>query len=306
MIAAGSRMRSKMRAASIVVVGLSLWAGLMPSAQAFGTDACLQPTYQRAAQRAAACSALIDAGDGTADVYAARGYAYLQLRDYARSVGDYSMALQLRPYDAEAFSGRGYAYVLQGEYNRAISDISKALDMRPDAGDFYRRGYAFYLRGDRHSAIVDYSSALAMKPNEPTWLNSRCWARAVSGIDLELALVDCDAALRQARKNTDANDSRGLVYFRLKDYGKAIVDYDTVLGTSSLASDRKARAYFMRGVSKLRRGEAAAPAAGGEVPLSSPAFEGHRRAMSAAEDIAMARSLDPGVDAYFKKMRIEP
>lgn len=295
-----------MKAASVVLVSFSLWAGLIPSAQAFGTEACLYPTYQRAAQRAAACSVLIDAGNGTADVYAARGYAHLQLGDYTRSVGDYSMALRLRPYDAEALSGRGYAYVLQGDYNRAISDIGKALDMRPDAGDYYRRGYAFYLRGDRYSAIVDYSSALAMKPNEPQWLNSRCWARAVSGIDLELALLDCDAALRLAKKNTDASDSRGLVYFRLKQYDKAIVDYDVVLRNASLTSDRRARAYFMRGVSKLRRGEAAAPVPSGEVSLSTPAIEGHRRAMSAAEDIAMARSLDPSVDIYFKKMRIEP
>ena len=42
----------------------------------------------------------------------------------------------------------------------------------------------------------------------------RCWARALTGRDLDKALADCDRALRLAPKTPEFLDSRGLVHLR--------------------------------------------------------------------------------------------
>jgi tetratricopeptide (TPR) repeat protein len=82
-------------------------------------------------------------------------------------------------------------------------------------------------------------------------LNGRCWARALSGVDLALALKDCNAALSARPHTPSFLDSRGLVRVRMGDYAKAIADYDEVL-----AADHKiAWSFYGRGIAKLRLGQ---------------------------------------------------
>ena len=87
----------------------------------------------------------------------------------------------------------------------------------------------------------------------PTALNGRCWSRALAGQQLDLALRDCDAALRARPKTPAFLDSRGLVELRRGDFAKAIADYDAALA----ARPDIAWSLYGRGIAKLRSGNPA-------------------------------------------------
>jgi tetratricopeptide (TPR) repeat protein len=225
-------------------------------------------------ERIASCSALIDAGSTRADVYVFRGKAFATVPDFDRAVSDYSAAIKLNSAYADAFAGRGHVQLARSKFDLAITDYSRALAIRPDADDFHNRGFAFLKRGDYRSAIADYSSALEMRPRSATLLNSRCWARAVAGIDLEDALGDCDKSIG-LNDNATTRDSRAFVYFRLGRFGDAIDEYDAALR----ANPKNASALYMRGIAKMRAAQA---------------------------DVDAAEGLDPDVAARFEKYRVRP
>lgn len=228
----------------------------------------------RALERIKACSVIINGGRAGAEVFTSRGLAHAEVRDFDRALGDFTAALKLEPGLAEAFSGRGSVHMQRAHYDLAISDFSNALKERLDASDLFNRGFAFQQRGDYRSAIADYSSALELKPASVELLNNRCWARAVLGVDLELALGDCDRALALKQK-LNTRDSRGLVYYRLGRFGDAIGEYNAILAQEP----NNARALYMRGLAKVRAGEA---------------------------DVKRAREIEGSVGDEFERMRVRP
>ena len=90
-------------------------------------------------------------------------------------------------------------------------------------------------------------------------LNTRCWDRALFGIDVEQAVADCDAALRHNRKVAEYLDSRGLAHLRLGQNDQAIEDYD-----AALALDPKI-AWSLYG-----RAASAKPGGGPQPPTAMP------------------------------------
>ena len=114
---------------------------------------------------------------------------------------------------------------------------------------------AAYERADRFTAaIAQYDLWIAAHEDDeriPHALNSRCWARALDGGDASLALKDCNAALKRAKKGSSfyaqVADSRGLVLLRLGDYPKSIADYDA----SIAIAPKIAWSWYGRGIDKL-------------------------------------------------------
>jgi tetratricopeptide (TPR) repeat protein len=84
-------------------------------------------------------------------------------------------------------------------------------------------------------------------------LNSRCWARALGGQELDKALADCNTALKLHPNTADFLDSRGLVYLRQGNYDKAIADYDAALRLAP----KTAWSLYGRGLAKSRKGMSA-------------------------------------------------
>jgi tetratricopeptide (TPR) repeat protein len=85
----------------------------------------------------------------------------------------------------------------------------------------------------------------------PEALNSRCWVRALTGVDLVLAFKDCNAALKRADKSSPLcariANSRGLVLLRMGDYDKSVSDYDAALKISP----ENPWSWYGRGIDKL-------------------------------------------------------
>lgn len=124
--------------------------------------------------------------------------------------------------------------------------------MRPrDANLYLNRGIAYFNKSDYAKAVADYDEALRLDPKMSPALNNRCLTRAVMGSNLEGALADCNEVLKLVPNDPYAHDNIGLINLKLKQYDKAIAQYNLSLRTDP---DR-ARALYGRGLARTRNGQ---------------------------------------------------
>lgn len=185
-----------------------------------------------AAARVNSCTAIIDSGTSKdarlAAAYFNRAQGRKELGAGEDAIADYTSALKLDTENASFFAARGGAYLDGGKFDLAVADFSEALARTPRLLDNER-----YER-----------------------LNERCWARAVAGTDLGMALQDCNESLALRPDNAFVRayvlDSRGLVYFKLGKLEEALKDYDEALVGQAAAST-----LYARGVVRMRLGRTA-------------------------------------------------
>jgi tetratricopeptide (TPR) repeat protein len=128
----------------------------------------------------------------------------------------------------------------------------KEADVRLQLGDLYQYAGVYPAAVSEYSKWIDSHNRDEIQM--PRAMNSRCWARALSGQELDLALSDCNSALRLRPNAAALLDSRGLVYLRQGNYDRAIADYDAALRLEP----KIAWALYGRGLSKLKKGQTAA------------------------------------------------
>jgi tetratricopeptide (TPR) repeat protein len=146
---------------------------------------------------------------------------------------------------------------------------------------FINRGAAFARNGDAERSKADFRRAVEMATEAleeggnplPGEYNRRCWARAVANVELDLALADCNEAVRLVPRSPAFLDSRAFVHLRSGRNEDAIKDYDTALRLNPRLPD----SLYGRGLAKLRLGDA----------------EG------AKADLFLAESLRPGTRVQF-------
>ena len=139
------------------------------------------------------------------------------------------------------------------DFERAIAILTEVLAKNPrDTDALLSRGRAYRASGDLKRGIADYDAGTRIDPLNVDFYNSRCWARAIAGVDLDVARKDCDEALRLWPGAPDLHNTRALVALKQHDFVLAWVDYDTAL-----------RAYpapnhlYGRGIASLRMGDKA-------------------------------------------------
>ena len=222
--------------------------------------------------------------------FARRGAASDARHDYDAAIADLTRACELAPTESGYFYQRGMAHWHKGDGERALADFDQAIRLGPDnadaliaraglrasrdapAGDvtpdLAAAGRALPKQADMHlhiaglyvsvrqpaAAVIEYSKWIDTHPRDnnamPGALNGRCWSRALSGEELEQALIDCNAALKLKPNTAAILDSRGLVQLRRKNYDAAIADYDAALRLQP----QMAWSLYGRGVAKLRKG----------------------------------------------------
>jgi tetratricopeptide (TPR) repeat protein len=159
--------------------------------------------------------------------------------------------------------------------------IQSSQDRARDRAFAYNnRGNAWQDKGDNDRAIADYSEAIRLDPKNAAYLNNRCWARAIAGRELPLAVTDCTEALRIAPNDANIMDSRGFAYLRLSRLDDALADYDEALKLNP----KQAGSLYGRGLAKLKKGDAA----GGEA------------------DIAAAKSIQADIAEEFARYGVSP
>jgi tetratricopeptide (TPR) repeat protein len=229
------------------------------------------------------------AGGDAADL-SRRGQALAARRDFDNALADLNRACQLAPDNAEYHYQRAMIHWQMRRNELAMTDLDRAIELRPnDAHALMARAELKFRGGDKPGTVADLDAADAVMPKQanerltlggmysrvdllepaikeydlwiayhdadallPEALNSRCWANALRGADLQSALRDCNAALKHAAKASafyaKVADSRGLVFLRLGEYDKSVGDYDASLKINA----KSAWSLYGRGVDKVR------------------------------------------------------
>jgi tetratricopeptide (TPR) repeat protein len=148
-----------------------------------------------------------------------------------------------------------------------IQSCTSLIDLYDDASQnrsrlalaYLTRGTAHKRAGDAARAETDYREAIRLHTipiesgeREVINYNDRCWARAVSGIDLDQALADCNEALRLMPDFVPALDSRAFLHLRGGRFQEAIADYDTAI----MGSPQDSWSLYGRAIAKMRLGDA--------------------------------------------------
>jgi tetratricopeptide (TPR) repeat protein len=221
---------------------------------------------------------------GNIEILRQRAELYLRMHQPAKALDDLDYLLKQKADDAEAHMMRaGLRRQLDQDADvRADLDAAAAVASKSSA----RRleiAAMYSDMGDYPQAIAQYDLWITAHPDDslkPSALNGRCWARALSGAALQLALKDCNAALSAMPHNPSFLDSRGLVRLRMGDFVKAVADYDEALAKD----DAIAWSHYGRGIAELRLG----------------------RKEAGEADLAKARQLDPKLAAKATKLGITP
>jgi tetratricopeptide (TPR) repeat protein len=189
-----------------------------------------------------------------ATLYSERGFAHLRNGQPDKAIADFNAAVGLDASLVEPLIGRGNAYLALKQPEQAVQDFSVAVTLKPDFAEaFYRRALANVRLNNIAEASADYDRALELSPNLPSYWNARCWFRATMSIDLDLALADCEQALKLRPTFAPAMDSRAFVLLRLGRLEDALAAYDKAIAAES----RYAWPYFGRGIVKKRLGDEA-------------------------------------------------
>ncbi|HEY3814300.1 MAG TPA: aspartyl protease family protein [Caulobacteraceae bacterium] len=186
--------------------------------------------------------------------YVDRALAHYAMGKHDLARADLDQALAIDPKFASALLHRGNLDLAAKDLPRAAADFDAALKAAPDDDAMHRSIAAYYVL-HRHwaEAIPHYDAWIDVHPNDDSlWkvLNERCWARAMTGKDLDKALDDCNAALKKGPRNSQVLDSRGMVNLRLGRFKEAIADYDAAIKLEP----KEAWSLYGRGLAKQRSG----------------------------------------------------
>lgn len=228
-----------------------------------------------------------EASPANAADLARRAAAFAARRDFEPALRDFNRACELAPSEPSYYYQRAMVEFALRQPEPASNDLDRALTLKPEYLEAlvtraeYRRS-----KRDSSAALADLDAAdrvatkesdvrltlamlygsldhpaqvitqtdlwIAVHEQDPRVVqayNQRCWARAVLGQELDQALRDCNAGLRQNPHAPQLLDSRGLVELRRNQLDKAIADYNEALKINP----KIAWSLYGRGIAELRK-----------------------------------------------------
>ncbi len=201
--------------------------------------------------------------------------------DLAGQKADLASGMQLDPTDDRLIVRSARLEGKMGNLLGGIAMLNRAL-ASSKAGQsllLMERGILYAKSGNGALADRDFAAVRA-KTTTSMELNNICWTKAIAGVPLESALVDCNLALTKTPDSAAALDSRGFVFLRLGRIDDAIRDYDAALAKQPTQT----ASLFGRGIAWLRKGDKAK----GEA------------------DLAAARNISPNIDRTFADYGVKP
>ena len=223
------------------------------------------------------------------DYYIHRGNTKVKIHDFAGAISDCSKAIELEPTDAALFAHRAGIYQLAGKYKEALADLDEAIRLKPGYALYYMHCAEVYsLLKDPTKTLQNVNKALKLEPNNVKYMTIKgVYANRFGNKELALSsfkkaidinahyyephqklaeIYDAQGQLDLAIKyfseaisvyDTDSKkalallyNSRGTVYGKMKDYNKAITDFDRALSSWPNFAD----AYSNRAFAKFNLG----------------------------------------------------
>jgi serine/threonine protein kinase/tetratricopeptide (TPR) repeat protein len=133
----------------------------------------------------------------------------------------FTLILEVDPEAIWAYQYRGNAHAAQRQYDKAVADYSKAIEQYPDNPEGWtERGRVYGVLGQHDKALSDYSRAVELTKSKSVELPG---SKSVPGYGPLYF--------------------RGITYFRLKEYDKAIAD----ISEQITSEPRLPAAWYYRG-----------------------------------------------------------
>lgn len=222
-----------------------------------------------AAERDAACTALIDSGEldeaARAEAQAHRGVARRAAGQVTPALRDFEAALRVDENNAEALAGRAAILLASGQLD-AVEPLVDQLIAQGDELDqaHLMKGDIAYQRGDYQAAVASYDEAI--NRNRGLALAYAHRGRAKQRLQDDVgALADFDAAVRNDNDLVDARAARcWLSVQQSRNLDRARSDAETAVA----AAPENVEALLCRGVLQLRGGEWAGARTSFETALS--------------------------------------
>lgn len=209
--------------------------------------------------RIAACTRIIDsANPGFADLVTAH-YNRCRARSDAKdkpdaALADCTRAMTLDPKSYDAIETRGNVNQAAGRFDAAIADYTQAIALDPKrTGAYFDRAQSYVSKKDVKNAVADFTAMRNVNPNanEGQFRLMLCWVRGHLNAELEIALSDCESAVRLMPKSAYGYQKRGIVHLRMGNLKEARADE-----TKALAVDPKnAWALYARAIVNAREGK---------------------------------------------------
>lgn len=165
----------------------------------------------------------------TPELYTLLGDLSQQRNDLKNAEQYLAKSLQIAPYDGETYFYQGTLAARKGDTVSAILKMNKSIDMKPS----FKLAYSSLtevLKNRRlyDSALAVNSSAIFQFPKNSEFLVDRGLVYNKFG-RLDSALVYYDKALKMDSRRIDAMLYSASIYFRWKNYTKALELYEKVL-----------------------------------------------------------------------------
>ena len=158
-----------------------------------------------------------------------RGLALQGEKRYREAIAAFEKVTEISSKISEAWRERGVAFARLKDYPQALASIDAAIkySQQPDFKLYWLRGI-WLSELERYSAAVDaYSEAIKVKPHLFAYVNrGNAWANLK---EYEKAIADFNQAINLDPKNAYAYAYRGVALHQLGQYQKAIEDYTQVI-----------------------------------------------------------------------------
>lgn len=167
------------------------------------------------------------------DLYAQRGFVYLLAGRLIEAKADFEMGLKLDPSNAFIQYGLGRTLAARRDYAEAINRYTRAIALDDGIGTYYLwRAEAHLLSKQYAEALRDYDRAIAIGKLSPADKAQLYLGRGYFYVETDrpdLAITDLDEVLRFNPRNLKALKWRGWAHDKLRNFVKAIGDYEAVL-----------------------------------------------------------------------------
>jgi tetratricopeptide (TPR) repeat protein len=176
------------------------------------------------------------------------------LGKWEEAINEYSRAIAVDPSNGATYEGRAKAHYMLGEHEQAMRDYGRALEVQETPRLYMKRGHVLLQLGRFAQADQDYHRAISLGSTSPT---------AYEGIgDAHRLQGELDEAIRNYTVAVGPNDDgwwaayyfRGTSYFRLRQFQRALEDFQRVI----VLQPHNGHAYFARGVIRWLGGQCSA------------------------------------------------
>ncbi len=203
-----------------------------------------------------------------AEAYVVRAGFYMDAGRYGEALADLDLAASMHPEAVALVFMRAEIAVRRRDANTALAELARASSM-PER-TVWKRHYAGFntytasrlyalqsialeLKHDDDAALAGFDNMLKFETVYPWYiLNFHCYTAAIAGLP-EMAELSCNEAIRLQGHDRGAYDSRGLAHLKMREWAKAVADYDEALA----ARPDLTLALYGRGLAKLGLGDTA-------------------------------------------------